>query len=561
MAKSQLFRKVKQAFRLARMANAHGISTQEAMVRRDEATFYFRQHLLERRKFLKISGALAGATMFPEALLAADRIKTKARIAIVGGGTAGIVCAAELAKQGVTATIYEANPHRLGGRMCSSRRIAGKVIERGGEFVDSENPLLLAYAKQLGLTLEDVEDIPGESFFFLNGKAHSEESVVEQIRVFAKRIAPDQAKIHEPTFFKHTKVEVALDSMDLAAYLDKHARDLPLARVALDLACNIEYGLETSEQSALNLLLSLEVDDEFSPLGIYSDERYHITEGSDQIPIRLAKTLPGKIEQGMRLTRLARNGQNQFELYFNNLPTAEIADAVVLAIPFTVLRTVELDASLKLSADKMRAINTLRYGDNVKTMYAFNGRPWIKAGNSGDVLSDLPQLQNTWETNWSQHTEVGVITNYSGGNLARRLQGSLNGSAGNCSDCHGEGSSFMQIKPNVLQAQAEQFLTDYDKVIPGAKAVALKDSEGRYVLERAHWSAQQFSRGSYVGNQPGYFTGIAGLEAQSAGALKFAGEHTSSFYDWQGYMEGAAMSGVAAAKELLADIRARRISG
>jgi monoamine oxidase len=31
------------------------------------------------------------------------------------------------------------------------------------------------------------------------------------------------------------------------------------------------------------------------------------------------------------------------------------------------------------------------------------------------------------------------------------------------------------------------------------------------------------------------------------GNLFFAGEHTNSFYEWQGFMEGAVLSGLAAA--------------
>ena len=41
--------------------------------------------------------------------------------------------------------------------------------------------------------------------------------------------------------------------------------------------------------------------------------------------------------------------------------------------------------------------------------------------------------------------------------------------------------------------------------------------------------------------------------------LKFAGEHADSFFSWQGYMEGGCLSGIRAANEILADIRAGRI--
>jgi monoamine oxidase len=61
---------------------------------------------------------------------------------------------------------------------------------------------------------------------------------------------------------------------------------------------------------------------------------------------------------------------------------------VVLTLPFTVLRGVHLDASLRLSADKMRVIATLGYGTNAKTMIAFNERLWAtRYGASGAAWS------------------------------------------------------------------------------------------------------------------------------------------------------------------------------
>jgi hypothetical protein len=62
-------------------------------------------------------------------------------------------------------------------------------------------------------------------------------------------------------------------------------------------------------------------------------------------------------------------------------------------------------------------------------------------------------------------------------------------------------------------------------------------------------------KGNYTCNHPGYFTTIADNEAKPVGALHFAGEHTSSFYEFQGFMEGAALSGIRAANEVLHDIK------
>ena len=43
----------------------------------------------------------------------------------------------------------------------------------------------------------------------------------------------------------------------------------------------------------------------------------------------------------------------------------------------------------------------------------------------------------------------------------------------------------------------------------------------------------------------------AWYEGKAVGNLHFAGEHANSFYEWQGFMEGALLSGIAAAGEIL----------
>jgi len=68
---------------------------------------------------------------------------------------------------------------------------------------------------------------------------------------------------------------------------------------------------------------------------------------------------------------------------------------------------------------------------------------------------------------------------------------------------------------------------------------------------RAYWPSSTLSRGSYTCYRPGQFTSIAGLEGAAAGRMKFAGEHADNFYSWQGFIEGACLSGQRAANEVL----------
>ena len=64
---------------------------------------------------------------------------------------------------------------------------------------------------------------------------------------------------------------------------------------------------------------------------------------------------------------------------------------------------------------------------------------------------------------------------------------------------------------------------------------------GNVVAHLEHWPSNPLARGSYTCYKPGQFTTIAGLEGLPVGNVFFAGEHANSFYDWQGFMEGAAL--------------------
>jgi monoamine oxidase len=102
-----------------------------------------------------------------------------------------------------------------------------------------------------------------------------------------------------------------------------------------------------------------------------------------------------------------------------------------------------------------------------------------------------------------------------------------------------------------VQSDAQRFVNDLNQIYPGA-ASAVRRSNNQIVTHLQVWQPNPLAKGSYTCNAPGYFTTIANLEGKPVENLFFAGEHTSSFYEWQGFMEGAALSGITAAKQLLA---------
>lgn len=529
MPHSELFSVVSRLMRIGSFAETRDISTRDALdlaAKQDES-------LVGRRRFMgQAVGAAAALAAASRASLGAPRVG-QPRISIVGGGLAGLVCADWLRSKGLSASIYEASA-RVGGRCYSLRNYFGsQTAERGGEFIDTTHQTMRAYATEFGLAREDVTRGTGATIYHFFGRAFTEADVINEYRALVPRMRDDlQYCSAEPTFFSNNAADVALDRTSLREWLATRASDLPIIRAVLDEAYVGEYGLETDLQSSLNMLLFIKADrrGKFKPYGNFSDERFHIVGGNDAIASNIAQRLPGPILTNHRLSSLSKRTTGEYELRFAN-GRVVVSDYVVLALPFSVLRTIPLATSLEFSADKLRAINQMGYGMNAKTMVGFTRRPWEAIGGSGSIFSDKPNVQTVWETNPTTSTLGAILTDYASGNRGVAI-GSL-----------------------ALQTQVSQFLGDLDAIVPGAQAAATRTSNGSVLAFREHWPSNPLSRGSYTCYTPGQFTSIAGLEGQAAGRVKFAGEHTDSFYSWQGFMEGACLSGLRAAGEVWDDIR------
>ncbi|HEX5063102.1 MAG TPA: FAD-dependent oxidoreductase [Kofleriaceae bacterium] len=523
--RSKAFRKLQRLIGIADEADRTGMPSKEAveLVREHERAAF------SRRKFLG-GAAAAGALALTSRKAFAAPNKPNPDVGIVGAGLAGLQCAYTLSTYGVTASLYEASS-RVGGRQKSLRGFfPGQVAELGGELVDTGHKMMLGWINKLNLTREDLRD-PADDFWYIDGQLVPEATVVDQYRAFVASMRADlQACSGAPTVDGFNAADVALDRTSLHDYLVSRGAG-NIARKAIEAAYVGEYGRECTEQSCFNFLLYIHADkrSKFTPFGVFSDERFHVVEGQDRIASGIAAALPRQPEFGLTLVRVAKTSGGRIELTFKkgNTTVVKTHDHAVLAIPFTVLRNVQLDASLQLPAWKTQAINQLGYGDNAKLMVGFKGPFWLDVGCNGTAYANLPNLQGTWETNPSlATTEHAIMTDYTGGVLGKNMSSNV-------------------------QNETAKFLADLEKIFPGATAKAMKSGNSyKAVLE--HWPSNPLALGSYTCYLPGQFTTIAGNESKPIGNLMFAGEHANSFYVWQGFQEGALTSGYDTAIELLA---------
>jgi monoamine oxidase len=542
MSRTPLFNEVARALRIARFCDDNRLSTAEGLGRIREAEVKEVLVRQGRREWLATvvragaAGAAAAALSPTQRLFARQPRNSSIDIGIVGAGIAGLACADTLADNGVHATVYEADT-RVGGRCVSLRNFfPGQVAERGGEFIDTPHKTMLRYARTFNLALEDVSKEPGDVFYHLGGQLIPESAVVEEFRDFVQVMRLDLRRLsNEPTALSHTDADVSLDGTSLAAYLDgangAGRAAGSIANAAITAAYIAEYGLETDQQSCLNFLGFIHADrrSKFTPFGVFSDERYHVLDGNDRIVSGLAQGLPRSVELGMLLRAVSETAGGRVELTFDT-PGGVVSrthDAVVLAIPFTTLRAVALDIDLDRVPGKRAAIDFLGYGTNAKMMVGFVRRPWIDQGGNGTAYADLAKLVCTWETNPAHATSTrGVLTDYAGG-----VRGA-------------------SMNPAAVQLEANEYLADLNFVFSGAHAAARR-VEGEVVAHLEHWPSNPLALGSYTCYKPGQFTTMAGLEGLPVGNVFFAGEHANSFYVWQGFMEGAALSGVDVAAAIL----------
>lgn len=516
---------------LRRLSNVQKISTQtgiptEELLDKNHSVYSRRDFIETTTKAGVVLGVASSMPFLTSCKFAENKTTNsdatstgeKYSIAIIGGGIAGLHACHVLKKNGISSTVYEGT-NRTGGRMLSGHNLLGSnlVTELGGEYIDTNHTNIFDLMKEFKLetldTLPSLKDLKIDDIF-IDGKHYTIQQAIVEFNKINKIIDADLEKIGDD--YSVGSYADTLDKLSIDEYLQK-INCKGWFKKFIQVAYESEFGFSSNELSALNLITYIDTDTSNNELKYFgdSDERYKVRGGNQQIVDKLAFTYKENILKEHVLTKIEKEDV-KYRLTFTN--TEEIiADYVIMAIPFTMLRKIEM--KVDMTPEKKNAIQNLSYATNSKMMLGLNKRVWRDAGYGGYLFSNI--VQNGWDNSLAQNDDKGYggYTIFLGGEVGKNLNNS----------------------------DFEKYQNALDQVYPGAKA----EYNGKRAM--MNWSENPFVLGSYACFTKGQIVNILPHIATPIDNIYFAGEHCS--VDFQGFMEGGAETGKIAAEEILKKIK------
>lgn len=497
------------------------------------------------------------------------------KIGIVGGGLAGMSAAFELRKLGCDITIFEARDDRIGGRVYTHYFDEDKKLygELGAIRIPVSHETVWHYVNLFNLNTEPfVQRNPNGFLYVQNTRIRNQPGEIEK-KLYPKfnlnqieRNTPwselyDYAfntplkKLHPSIRTEILKV-LPIYNPEYVPLLNISLRQnfefLGLSSGAIELITSIDPFLSSLIDLSFNQYLSQNYPVNLAYV-------YRISGGLVNLPLAFYKSLSS--ETPTEYTNLEVNNlgnikwklgywvsgiyksqdSNEVILKYKDKSITESSyeafNYVVCAIPFSTLRTVEINPVF--SNEKMQIIRELNYVDSQRTLYLCNKRFWeedadygrINGGISYTDLSIANILYPSDHMNNGNPNEPGVlIASYNQGRDATYL-----------------GNTSPAVHNEIVKRQVERVHGLPNKYLDSIV------QDYKYLT----WNDEEWSRGcvcKFTPEQKRIFSNTL-IKPEYNNSIFFAGEHISATHSW---MQGSLYTGMIAANKIAQNYNVRK---
>ena len=476
---------------------------------------------LSRRTFIAGMGALVTS-----GTLSRTQASASQRVIVIGAGLAGLAAAYELKQAGVDVMLIEQSK-RAGGRIKTIRgHFADDAwVDVGGQTSGGGYANFFYYSTLFGLPFEEQRAFPAggrpDVLLHLEGQLFSgaalranpgawplaledEEKPFAPTRLLNHYLGPVARKIATPDRVLEPEF-VHYDELSLLQFLQQQGA----SKAAIGL---IDHTLNYNSVDSVSALSALR--DAVRSLQSTGGAALNLENGNMSLVDAFVGELGNVIRYDSSLTAITQDEQEvTLQVETNGQRDVLYADFAVLAIPFTALRKVDIDAGLPTSRQKI--INQLPYTQIVQAYLQTSERFWERDGPVAMVYSDGP-LERLFNASARMNSERGLLVNWV------------------------NGSGLKSLAADDPEEYLERVIGELDAIWPDSRGLI----EKTYTNNWGH----SYAEGAYAHYAPGQMAAHAAEIPQPVGRLHFAGEHTELVAPG---MEGALTSGKRAAQEIL----------
>ncbi|MFZ6664156.1 flavin monoamine oxidase family protein [Peijinzhouia sedimentorum] len=442
----------------------------------------------------------------------------KIDVIVIGAGVSGLTTAKILKQSGLQVLVLEARD-RVGGRVLSQQTSFKDKIDLGGQWIGPKQEKITSLCTEMGIEVFKQYNT-GKKVLDLFGKKKTYKNTIPALPYLSlidlQNGISKIEKLAAELKLGDAKQEVQNKHFDrqTAEQLKNQIFQTKSAKASFDIVVNAIFAAEPADISALFFLYYVKSGQGLMHLAEINNgaQQTRLVGGMQQIAEKLAEPLTENVMLNQAVRAIHQHTEG---VIVETIDNAFDAKYVVVAIPPALASRINYYPSLPGNKDQL--MQKMPMGSVIKCVFTYKTPFWREDGHSAEFISDRGPMNLGFDDS-PLDAAYGAIIGFISGDKAREWS--------------------QNLKSERKEACIDQL-------------VGYFGSRANEVIEyhEKDWMADEWTRGCYVGYMPPNVLSVYGNSLKEpSGRIHWAGTETSDI--WNGYIEGAIISGERAAAEI-----------